>query len=98
MTAGALEPYEIRVAEEAVVDLRERLGRARWPDQPASEASSMRLYFGEGHDRWRLAPKERIDVPAAVAVCPGEMSGGAAFEEPEVYAGDLLAFLDELDA
>ena len=97
-----------------------------------SIASSMRLYYGEGRDRWRLSAGERIDVPAAAAVYPGEMSGGsrdsiaglnpprewtervlgdlrrweeipsgghfAAFEEPEAYAADLLAFLDEIDA
>ena len=28
------EPYEIRVGEEAVADLRDRLGRTRWPEQP----------------------------------------------------------------
>jgi pimeloyl-ACP methyl ester carboxylesterase len=28
------EPYEVRVPDESVSDLRERLGRARWPAQP----------------------------------------------------------------
>jgi len=93
-------------------------------------ASSLRLYFAEGHDRWRLGPGERIEVPAGVALYPGEMRGGsadlgeglnpprawtsrvlpdirrwtemptgghfAAFEEPELYAADLIAFLDGL--
>ena len=31
---NAPERYEIRVGEEAVADLRDRLGRTRWPEQP----------------------------------------------------------------
>ncbi len=80
-------------------------------------ASSMRLYAAEARDRWRLAPGETIDVPAAVADFPAELvrpprawtervlgdlrrwsefdRGGhfAAFEEPELFARDLLEFL-----
>ncbi len=95
-------------------------------------APSMRLYWAERRDRWRLAPGERIGVPAAIAVFPGrsegqlseanvlatlnpprewserslsdlrrwnEMPSGGhfgAFEEPELYTRDLLAFLKEL--
>ena len=83
-------------------------------------ASSMRLYAGEGRDRWRLEPGERIEVPAAVADFPAEIvrpprawtervladlrrwtefdRGGhfAAFEEPELLADDVIAFLAEL--
>jgi pimeloyl-ACP methyl ester carboxylesterase len=93
--------------------------------------SSMRLYYGERVDRWRLGPGERIDVPAGVGAFhagmraqDGEAAGmlgnpprewteriladlrhwsepptGAhfsAFEEPELYAQDLLKFLDEI--
>jgi pimeloyl-ACP methyl ester carboxylesterase len=36
-------------------------------------ASSMRLYWGERADRWRPAPGETIDVPAAVGVFPAEI-------------------------
>ena len=32
--ATAIEPFTIDVAEEALVDLRERLARARFPDEP----------------------------------------------------------------
>ena len=80
-------------------------------------APSMRLYWAERRDRWRLAPGERIHVPAAVADFPAEIvraprewaerifsdlrrwtempRGGhfAAFEEPELLAGDLIEFL-----
>lgn len=83
-------------------------------------ASSMRLYWAERRDRWRLGPEDRIEVPAAAADFPGEIvrpprewaeriftdlrswtempSGGhfAAFEEPELLASDIEAFLDEL--
>jgi pimeloyl-ACP methyl ester carboxylesterase len=31
-------------------------------------APSMRLYWGERADRWRLGPGERVEVPAAVSV------------------------------
>jgi microsomal epoxide hydrolase len=31
--APAVEPFEVRVADDVVADLRERLGRVRWPDQ-----------------------------------------------------------------
>jgi pimeloyl-ACP methyl ester carboxylesterase len=33
----ALEPFEVRVAEQVLDDLRSRLGRTRWPEQPADE-------------------------------------------------------------
>jgi pimeloyl-ACP methyl ester carboxylesterase len=100
-------------------------------------ASSMRLYWAERRDRWRLEPGETIDVPAAISVFPGRSEGGlsesgdseantlatlnpprewservlsdlrrwtvmssgghfGAFEEPEAYTEDLLAFLGEL--
>lgn len=95
-------------------------------------APSMRLYWAERRDRWRLEPGETIDVPSAISVFPGRSegevgeantlatlnpprewserilgdlrrwtrmpSGGhfGAFEEPEAYARDLLAFLDGL--
>jgi microsomal epoxide hydrolase len=36
-------------------------------------SSSMRLYAAEARDRWRLAPGERIEVPAAVADFPREL-------------------------
>jgi pimeloyl-ACP methyl ester carboxylesterase len=91
----------------------------------------MRLYWGERHDRWRLAPGERISVPTAIGVFPGDSLGGtesntlatlnpprewserilsdlrrwnqlpsgghfAAFEEPEIYVGDLIEFLESV--
>jgi pimeloyl-ACP methyl ester carboxylesterase len=36
-------------------------------------ASSMRVYAAEARDRWRFAPGERVEVPAAVADFPAEM-------------------------
>jgi pimeloyl-ACP methyl ester carboxylesterase len=93
-------------------------------------APSMRLYWAERRDRWRLSPGERIGVPAGIAVFPGDSLGEAgtlatlnpprewservlsdlrrwnrmpsgghfgAFEEPKLYAEDLLVFLESLD-
>ena len=37
-----------------------------------SVASSMRLYWGEKQDRWRLRSGERIDVPSACSLWGGE--------------------------
>jgi pimeloyl-ACP methyl ester carboxylesterase len=97
----------------------------------AAIAPSMRLYWAERRDRWRLEPGERIEVPAAIAVFPGDSEGGTgsntlatlnpprewservlgdlrrwnrmpsgghfgAFEEPEAYVEELLAFAEEL--
>jgi pimeloyl-ACP methyl ester carboxylesterase len=82
--------------------------------------SSMRLYWGEARNRWRLEPGERVATPSAVADFPAEIvrpprqwtqrvlgdlrhwtempSGGhfAAFEEPELFTGDVNEFLDEI--
>ena len=33
----ALEPFEVRVDEQVLDDLRSRLGRTRWPEQPADQ-------------------------------------------------------------
>jgi pimeloyl-ACP methyl ester carboxylesterase len=38
-------------------------------------APSMRLYWAERRERWRLAPGERIGVPAGIAVFPGRSRG-----------------------
>ena len=38
LSASALEPFEVRVAEPVLDDLRSRLGRTRWPEQPADKA------------------------------------------------------------
>ena len=35
--AEAPEPFEVRVADEVLDDLRGRLARTRWPSQPAEE-------------------------------------------------------------
>jgi pimeloyl-ACP methyl ester carboxylesterase len=39
----------------------------------ATIGSSMRIYAAEARDRWRLAPGNRITVPAAVADFPAEL-------------------------
>ena len=37
LVPAALEPFEVRVAEQVLDDLRARLGRTRWPEQPAEQ-------------------------------------------------------------
>jgi len=54
----------------------------------ATISSSMRLYAAEGRDRWRLAPGERIEVPAAVADFPAEI-----VRPPRVWSERVLADL-----
>ncbi|MDP9189719.1 MAG: epoxide hydrolase [Actinomycetota bacterium] len=62
-----------------------------------SIASSMRLYWGEARERWRPRPGERIEVPAGVAVYPGDMSGGGEVEPglspPRAWSERLLSDL-----
>lgn len=41
-----------------------------------SIATSMRMYWGEWHNRWRLRPGERVAVAAAIGVFPGDAEGG----------------------
>ena len=39
-------------------------------------APSMRLYWAERRNRWRLGPGETIGVPSAIGVFPGDSEGG----------------------
>jgi pimeloyl-ACP methyl ester carboxylesterase len=39
-------------------------------------APSVRLYWAERRNRWRLGPEETIGVPAAIGVFPGDSEGG----------------------
>ncbi len=40
------QPYRLAVAEAALADLKERLGRTRWPDEPpAALAQDVRAFF-----------------------------------------------------
>ena len=51
-------------------------------------ASSMRLYWGERSDRWRPAPGETVDVPAACGIFPAEI-----INPPREWTARLLAGL-----
>jgi len=54
------QPYRLAVADAALADLKERLARTRWPDEPPLEAwstgtsvaylKSLVRYWGEGFD------------------------------------------------
>ncbi len=60
-------------------------------------APSMRLYWAERRDRWRLAPGETIDAPAAIAVFPGRSEGellGAGGPEAGARPSGTLATLN----
>ena len=50
--------------------------------------SSMRLYWGERSDRWRPAPGETVDVPAACGIFPAEI-----INPPREWTARLLADL-----
>ena len=57
MTArAAIEPFAIGVPDEAIADLRERLARARWPEQPAGgwALGTDLAYARELCEHWRL--------------------------------------------
>lgn len=51
-------------------------------------APSMRLYWAERRDRWRLQPGEAIGVPSAISVFPGRSEGelGAGSSEANALA------------
>jgi pimeloyl-ACP methyl ester carboxylesterase len=63
--------YEIQVDEQAIADLRDRLGRTRWPEQPAghgwdlgTEFAYVRLlcdHWREGYDFSRLERLNELD-------------------------------------
>jgi pimeloyl-ACP methyl ester carboxylesterase len=61
-------------------------------------ASSLRLYYAERRERWRLEPGERIEVPAAVAAFePGMRAdgeeAGVLGNPPQEWAHRILADL-----
>lgn len=86
----------------------------------ATIAPSLRLYWAERRNRWRMGSGEKIRVPAGIANFPRDIvpaprewaerilgdlrhwrempRGGhfAAFEEPELLAGDIAEFLSTL--
>lgn len=53
-----IEPFEVRVTDEEIADLRERLGRTRWPDQlpgPPWRLGTDLDYLRELCEHWRSA-------------------------------------------
>ena len=64
MTMPSPKPFILHIADEAIADLRERVARTRWPDEPPQEAwstgTSLRYlqdlvrYWRDGFD-WRAA-------------------------------------------
>jgi Epoxide hydrolase N terminus len=72
MAPGALEPFEVRVGEGVLEDLRARLARTRWPSQPVEEGWELGVdvaylrelcdYWGAHHD-WRAFEARLNDLP-----------------------------------
>ena len=55
-------------------------------------APSMRLYWAERRDRWRLEPGEAIGVPSAISVFPGRSEG--ELSDPASGEANTLATLN----
>ena len=56
MSAPAPKPFSLAIPDAAVADLRERLARTRWPDEPPHEpwSSGTSVAYLEGlADYWR---------------------------------------------
>ena len=61
---NAPQRYEIRVGEEAVGDLRDRLGRTRWPEQRAQDY--VLAQAGQQKSRLLFAPERQLGPRLAV--------------------------------
>ena len=73
---GEPRPYTIHVPDGVLQDLRGRLARTRWPDEPpgvtGSINASFRPYCDRMHQGWPLL-EGRIDVPTGYAEFPREI-------------------------
>jgi pimeloyl-ACP methyl ester carboxylesterase len=69
MTAAEVHPFRIRIGDDVLADLRERLHRSRWPEPatapgwaqgpPLDEVRALCRYWADGYD-WR-ATEERLN-------------------------------------
>jgi len=56
MPAPALKPFKLHIPDQAIADLRERLARTRWPDEPPLEpwsTGTSLVYMQELVEYWR---------------------------------------------
>ena len=80
MTPGEVTPFRIEVPEAALEDLRERLGRTRWPEPetvpdwsqgvPLSYLRALCRYWAEGYD-WRATERRLNRLPQFRTVIDG---------------------------
>lgn len=98
-TEAAIRPYRIRIAEEELEDLRERLGRTRWPDDlpgtgwsrgvPVAYLKELAAYWANGYD-WRKHEEELNRYPQFVTTIDGENVHFLHVRSPEPDALPLL--------
>src|SRR6185503_13767200 len=94
------QPYRPSVPGAALADLKERLARTRWPDEPPLEAWStgtslaylkgLVRYWGEGFD-WRAAEAKLNAFPQFTA--PGKRPGAMPLLLSHGWPGSVFEFL-----
>ncbi|MFI5641643.1 epoxide hydrolase family protein [Streptomyces goshikiensis] len=92
-------PFRLQVGEPELEDLRERLDRARWPDElpgagwaygmPLAEVRELARYWGTAYD-WRAAEAGLNEWPQYVTTIDGARVHFAHIRSPEPGATPLL--------
>ncbi|MFE3993571.1 epoxide hydrolase family protein [Streptomyces goshikiensis] len=92
-------PFRVRVGEPELEDLRERLDRARWPDElpgagraygmPLGEVRELARYWSTAYD-WRAAEARLNEWPQYVTTIDGARVHFAHIRSPEPGATPLL--------
>jgi len=98
-TEAAIRPFRIRIAEEELRDLRERLARTRWPDDlpetgwtrgvPVAYLKELAAYWASGYD-WRKHEAELNRYPQFTTTIDGENVHFLHVRSPEPDALPLL--------
>ena len=98
-TETSIRPYRIRIAEEELRDLRERLARTRWPDDlpetgwtrgvPVAYLKELAAYWAGGYD-WRKHEAELNRYPQFTTTIDGENVHFLHVRSPEPDALPLL--------
>jgi len=98
-TETAIRPFRIRIPEEELRDLRERLGRTRWPDDlpgtgwkrgvPVAYLKELADYWANGYD-WRKHEEELNRYPQFTTTIDGENVHFLHVRSPEPDALPLM--------
>jgi len=98
-TETAIRPFRIRIPEEELRDLRERLGRTRWPDDlpgtgwsrgvPIVYLKELADYWANGYD-WRQHEEELNRYPQFTTTIDGENVHFLHVRSPEPEALPLM--------